>query len=109
MVQDRGTIKWSTLMLPEHAEMLKELWRQDKKAVKPILDPQEMEMLNRRLLEAYAQQHTITISIYENGLEINYTGKLKRMDREKGCFILKMEHGWEMKIDFNSLISLTIK
>ena len=108
MVQDRGNIKWSTLMLPEHAELLKELWGQDKGAVKPILDPQEIEMLNRRLLEAYEQQHTITISIHENGMEINYTGKLQRMDRERECFILKKENGWEMKIDFYSLISLTI-
>jgi hypothetical protein len=95
-------------MLPEHAELLKELWEKDKKAVKPILDPQEMEMVDRQLLEAYEQQHTVTIAIHENGMEINYTGKIKRMDRERDYIVLKKEFGREIKISFCSLIRLTI-
>ncbi|MFA1820769.1 YolD-like family protein [Virgibacillus oceani] len=108
IVQDRGNIKWSTLMLPEHAELLKELWAEDKKAVKPILDPQEIENMNHQLEEAYVHQHAVTLSIYEKGIEMDYAGKIKNMDKERKCIILKRKYNGEIKINFDSVIGFTI-
>lgn len=28
VVNDRGTMKWTTMMLPEHVKLLKEMWSQ---------------------------------------------------------------------------------
>jgi hypothetical protein len=108
MVQDRGNIKWTTLMLPEHAEMLKELWEEDRKQRKPVLDPQEIESMNRQLMEAYLQEHTVTLSVFKNGGVMAYTGKIKRMDRGRQCLMLKREMRGEIPIRFEDVIGMTI-
>ena len=38
MLKDRGTIKWTSLMLPEHVERLKNMWSETEKTAKPLLD-----------------------------------------------------------------------
>ncbi|MFC7060778.1 YolD-like family protein [Halobacillus seohaensis] len=40
---DRGTKKWTSLMMPEHIEMLQEVWKEDEKEKKAILDEQQIE------------------------------------------------------------------
>ncbi|GGF15217.1 hypothetical protein GCM10010954_12290 [Halobacillus andaensis] len=35
---DRGKIKWTSLMLPEHVEMVKETYKEQNKVEKPLLD-----------------------------------------------------------------------
>ncbi|GIP64468.1 hypothetical protein J32TS6_30230 [Virgibacillus pantothenticus] len=41
MVNDRVTIKWTSIMLPEHVEMLEEVWKEQEYKEKPILDEQQ--------------------------------------------------------------------
>jgi len=36
--KDRGNIKWTSLMLPEHVQMVKEIWKEEEKVQKPVLD-----------------------------------------------------------------------
>ncbi|MGD7045763.1 YolD-like family protein [Jeotgalibacillus proteolyticus] len=40
---DRGTIKWTSLMLPEHVEMVKEIYKEQNKVDKPLLDEQQIQ------------------------------------------------------------------
>lgn len=74
MLKDRGSIKWTSLMLPEHVELLKNLWQEDKKTVKPILDEQELELLNERIIDAASSKKEVTLSVYENGIINKYCG-----------------------------------
>ncbi|GAB3805100.1 YolD-like family protein [Virgibacillus kimchii] len=108
MVQDRGNIKWTTLMLPEHAELLKELWEEDGKTHRPLLDPQEIESMNHELVKAFQQQCPITLSVYKNGNELDYSGKIKRMDKEKECVIIKGEPNGEVSVPFNAVTRVII-
>jgi hypothetical protein len=81
MVNDRGSIKWTSLMLPEHVELLRTIWREDKRVTKPKLDEQELEVLNIRLLEAYNEQQLIQIEYYQNGRMVNIRGGIKKFDQ----------------------------
>jgi len=38
MLRDRGTKKWTSIMLPEHAKMLEHIWKESEHKDKPILD-----------------------------------------------------------------------
>lgn len=51
-VNNRGTIKWTTMMLPEHAQKLKELRKYQEKKQKPILDDEEINEINLKLQSA---------------------------------------------------------
>ncbi|MEN2766231.1 YolD-like family protein [Ornithinibacillus xuwenensis] len=80
MVNDRGTIKWTSLMLPEHVELLKNIWKEDKKVRRPALDEQELEILNQFIIEAYQEKQTITINYYQDGQMHNTSGIIKKLD-----------------------------
>jgi len=108
MVQDRGNIKWTTLMLPEHAELLKELWEEDKKIQKPVLDPQEIEYMNYQLAEACQHQLSIILTVYHHGKELDYPGIIKKIDKEKKCIIMQAEFSGEISIPFDSIIRMNI-
>lgn len=42
-VNDRGTKKWTSLMLPEHVEALRKMWREMEYKEKPALDEQQLQ------------------------------------------------------------------
>jgi|SRR5690625_2431427 len=41
MLRDRGTKKWTSIMMPEHAKMLEHIWSETEHKDKPILDEQQ--------------------------------------------------------------------
>ena len=43
MVNDRGTKKWTSLMLPEHVKMLEDMYKEMDHKEKPVLDEQQIE------------------------------------------------------------------
>lgn len=52
MIKDRGNIKWTSLMLTEHRKKLKEIWDHDQDVKRPILDEQQLEVLENKIKEA---------------------------------------------------------
>lgn len=68
--RDRGTIKWTSLMLPEHVEMIKQVWKEDERIEKPILDEQKMEEIDIALHLAMKDDLTIKIQ-YHNGFDFS--------------------------------------
>ncbi|TGB04674.1 YolD-like family protein [Halobacillus salinus] len=69
---DRGTIKWTSLMLPEHVEAIQELWKEDKKIEKPILDEQKLEEIGQVLQLAMKDDLTVELQ-HHNGFDFSYT------------------------------------
>ena len=67
MHKDRGSIKWSSLMLPEHVEILKDVWQQDSYEEAPILDEQQVEANSFAIQEALENQAFIEVTYYEAG------------------------------------------
>ena len=55
---DRGTIKWTSLMLPEHVEAIQKLWKEDERVEKAILDEQQLEELEFALQRAKSDRST---------------------------------------------------
>lgn len=83
MLKDRGTIKWTSLMLPEHVELLKQLWKETEKVSKPIIDPQMIDVFRREIYEAYIQKNEITIRYYEDGYFKEETGYISSFNQRK--------------------------
>jgi len=53
-VNDRGTMKWTSLMLPEHIEALNRMWEEQTYKEMPILDEHQImenNVLLQRVLE----------------------------------------------------------
>ncbi|HLR63996.1 MAG TPA: YolD-like family protein [Pseudogracilibacillus sp.] len=96
-VQDRGTKKWVSLMLPEHVDMLKEVFIDYKK--KPVLDMQEMERIDTILKWALDTNEEIEITYFDGGFFKKHRGRLKQIDQWKGYIILFQAGGLRISLD----------
>lgn len=98
MIRDRGKIKWTSLMLPEHVKLLREWMREDHLETKKEIDEQYLEVMNRRIFEAAEYGKTITILYYEKGRYKQYTGVVHAWDElNKTLQIAGGESGEEIR------------
>ncbi|MCP3027532.1 YolD-like family protein [Halobacillus sp. A5] len=64
--RDRGTIKWTSLMLPEHVEMIKKVWKEDERVEKGILDEQKAAEIDFVLQRAVHDQLTVDLKFHNS-------------------------------------------
>ncbi len=80
-LRDRGNIKWTSLMLPEHVQLLKELWREDERVEKGMLEEDQAAEIDFKLQMAIKDDLTVEIK-YHNGFDYSYSKvKLISIDR----------------------------
>jgi hypothetical protein len=84
MIHDRGSIKWSSLMLPEHKRKLAELYQEQFYEKKPILDEQKQEEMNRLLMEGEAEDKEIEIVFFRNRGFHRIQGRIKKVNPLSG-------------------------
>lgn len=106
MVNDRGSIKWTSMMLPEHVELLKDLWKTDDKIKKPVIDSQQMEEINYQLLNAHQENKEITITIFQQSNLIHHTGNVMKIDPLNKSMVFQLNKGNEQVIHFDQILSV---
>lgn len=90
-VHDRGTMKWTSLMLPEHVEQLREVFAEYKE--KPLLDEQKRFEIDQKLKYGLEHQTVMEITYYDDGFFHTLISRLKNFDQWKGCVVLADENG----------------
>lgn len=80
MIKDRGTIKWTAMMLPEHVQEIRKLWESDKTVSERTIDEQQLELINLTIDHAITNQQLVKIIYYENGHYIKTMGHVKNID-----------------------------
>lgn len=66
MIRDRGRIKWTSMMLPEHVKLLRDWVKEDRYEQKREMDEQQLELMNGILSEAIEYDQYVTITHYRN-------------------------------------------
>jgi len=102
MIRDRGRKKWTSLMLPEHVELLKELWDEENQREKPILEEQMKEFIEKKILNSYVTQRSICVKYYKNNQILRVQGKIIHLDEQKGQITFQCG----MKIQLSNIISV---
>ncbi|WP_181350785.1 YolD-like family protein [Thalassobacillus sp. CUG 92003] len=106
---DRGSIKWTSLMLPEHVEMIKAAWEEDEHVEKGTLDEQQIEAINFTLEQAVEEQLVVEIKYY-NGSGYSYVqGKVKAVEsrsRDVHCIQEKTQQAMTIKLD--DILDMTV-
>jgi hypothetical protein len=64
MIRDRGRIKWTSMMLPEHVKLLRDWVKEDHYEGRREMDEQQLELLNETLAEAIEFDRFVTITHY---------------------------------------------
>ncbi|MFJ7637102.1 YolD-like family protein [Peribacillus sp. NPDC097264] len=65
MIHDRGRIKWTSMMLPEHVKMLRDWVAEDSHEARRILDEQQFEEMNAVMGEAMEEGREVMIAYYD--------------------------------------------
>jgi hypothetical protein len=71
--EDSGTKKWTTLMLPEHHQMLEEMEMDAGMVEKPLLDEYEWEEIDRQIGSSLETNKPIILKVFKRG-NVKYCG-----------------------------------
>lgn len=105
MMNDRGSIKWTAMMLPEHVELLRRRKRESQKVRKPILDSQQLEYIEQQLQEAIANTASINATYYEDGDIQSVVGQLTNVNVSDQQIHVTTENG-VLAISFSNIINI---
>src|SRR5699024_12291036 len=83
---DRGTMKWVSLMLPEHVALLKGVF--EERQEKPFLDKQKQMEIDQKLKDSVALQLEVTITNYKNTECTTLRGKIQQINQWKGYIVV---------------------
>ncbi|WP_079509644.1 YolD-like family protein [Mesobacillus jeotgali] len=76
MIRDRGRIKWTSMMLPEHVKMLRDWAQEDEYENEKQLDEQQLEQLNETILEAMEYNRPVSITYFRQRKHELVIGKI---------------------------------
>src|SRR5690625_350683 len=97
MINDCGTKKWTSLMLPEHVEALKNVFAETDYEEKPILDEQQQMEMDIILQLALKDNLTVKIKCFAGYEYQTVEGKPVIIDMLNNC--LKLHNDTEIKLD----------
>ncbi|WP_373895735.1 YolD-like family protein [Virgibacillus natechei] len=93
-MNDRGTIKWTSLMMPEHTNLLNQLWAGENYKEKPMIEEQQEIQINTVLQQAMHHNQPVEIKHYDDGDFLTSKGKLSKIDTA----MLRLDDATEIKL-----------
>ena len=88
MIRDRGTIKWTSLMLPEHIKELRSWKNEDQLTDRPQLDDFELELVSDEIIRAHKSGASIKLTYWRDGYLKDDYGKVISIDTPSRSLVL---------------------
>ncbi|MEH7625608.1 YolD-like family protein [Bacillus subtilis] len=107
MLRDRGTIKWTSMMLPEHLTQLKQDLIDVSKIEKPSLDGQQIEEMDLLVSEALEFNKELQFKLFNDGFVENVTGRVHYINFEQQKLHVKDQNDNTVYINMNNIIGVT--
>ncbi|MEC1406945.1 YolD-like family protein [Bacillus halotolerans] len=107
MLRDRGAIKWTSMMLPEHLTQLKQDLIDVSKIEKPSLDDQQIEEMDILVSEALEFNKELIFKLFKNGYVENVTGRVHYINFEQQKLHVKDQNDNTVYINMNNIIGVT--
>lgn len=104
MIKDRGSIKWTTMMLPEHVKLLRNFDNSLDKVEKPILDEHQFEEINLLICEAMEYNKELVFTHYDRGDIKLFIGRVQFIDDLKSKLRLLDSQGDKCNLKFNDIL-----
>lgn len=87
MIKDRGNIKWASMMMPEHLDVLRE-YKQDTTIQRRDLNEWELEEIQQTIDQAFSQHLDIKLEAWQDNKIIQWTGTIKSINFNTNELIL---------------------
>lgn len=106
-IKDRGTIKWTAMMLPEHVQMLRDWQSHERSDVRPALDDSDLEILFEEIQLAYKRRCLIEIRIWQREAK-SFTGIVTAIDLRHKLLFLDSS-GSTVKFSFDDIVGAVMR
>lgn len=83
MIRDRGSIKWTSLMLPEHVQALRDwMYHEKNDEEKPDIASDQLDELDRIIRDALENDRKVSVCYYDHGRrrKREIVGAIKKID-----------------------------
>lgn len=107
MIRDRGRIKWTAMMLPEHVEQLREWQKEDELQIRQQPDEQQLEQWNYQIHEAAERNLQISIHYWDHETVTESKGHIQKINTLDGTLHLTSDNGETHRIPFVQLKSVS--
>jgi hypothetical protein len=108
--KDRGQKKWTSMMLPEHVEMLHEFAdREYYKTSKPLLDPYQIQEMESKIHYAMEYHYPVKFDVWYDGFVEAVRGYIHYLDPFLKEVRVKDDEGNVERIKFESIIDVTVE
>ena len=108
-MKDRGSKKWTAMMLPEHVGMVKDLWMEDEKTGKPVLDEQQLQEIDEKLHTAMEYRLPLIFTLWRDGFTHEVEGALHYMDENRKIMKIAGMQGEFETIHYEDVIGVDYK
>jgi hypothetical protein len=88
MIRDRGNIKWTAMMLPEHVVELRKWMDQENYTERPELNEWDLQLIQEELELAYKKKCETLVKTWANGRVIQHQGIVEAIDLRRMCIVL---------------------
>ncbi|RXT07842.1 YolD-like family protein [Ammoniphilus sp. CFH 90114] len=103
-LRDRGNIKWSTMMLPEHRKLLQQLELSQEEESCPELTEDRWEEIQYIIQEAMGEGVEVTLTFFADKRFKHFTGKVKKFDPLRQTLHVVGEDEYTYPISVASLV-----
>ncbi|QTD43357.1 YolD-like family protein [Sporosarcina sp. Te-1] len=94
-IKDRGNIKWTAMMLPEHIAQLRDWQAEDDKVERPDLTDWDLDAIREEIELAHKRECNAWVQTWKSGKTIKYFGTIEKIDLHNKSIILSDPFGDE--------------
>ncbi|UOQ47628.1 YolD-like family protein [Gracilibacillus caseinilyticus] len=105
-MNDRGNIKWASLMLPEHVKMLQDFFEEEDTVDPSILSEDDSAEMEHTIQEAIHTSAAIEIDFKDNGTYKKTVGTIIKADLIGRQLNLLTAQNNKLKLRFDQIVSL---
>jgi hypothetical protein len=106
-IRDRGKIKWNPAsFMPEGFAMTREMYKDQARQTKPMLDEYQTEEFDLRIKYAMEYKHAVRLTVWADGFTTDYTGRIHRVDPHE--LRLETKPGEYERIQFEDVTAVKV-
>ncbi|MEO2074837.1 MAG: YolD-like family protein [Bacillus sp. (in: firmicutes)] len=108
-IRDRGKLKWAAAsFLPMAFDMTREMYKDQERQAKPILDVYQTEEFDQRIAYAMEYRLAVKLAIWSDGFTEEITGRIHYVDPITYQLCIEVKPGEFERVAFDSVVGVKV-
>ena len=109
MIKDRGMVKWMpAAFMPEQSSMMHEVWKDEERSPKPILDEYQIAEMESKIHYAMECNYFVTLTVWHDGFTEEYKLQVHYLDSINKRIRGKDKDGMISNINFDDVLDIKV-